>query len=96
MWRFPFDSQRLDGLSLDFTDVAEVYSTRQFTVRTEDGRIYVGVLEVLGDEVSVTGRSGGRLSRDALLPMQAKRVKAVVSGRPVTWSVMAGGPLRGG
>ncbi len=49
-----FDSEELDELKLDWDDVAELHSTRQFTVLLENRATATGTLDVSSDVIQVT------------------------------------------
>jgi putative salt-induced outer membrane protein YdiY len=60
-----FDSDELDTLEIDWSDIAEVLTQREFSVRLNDRRQLSGVLTVTGPKVAVEGPSGAtEVSRD--------------------------------
>jgi len=69
-----FDSDKLDDLSLDWDDVAEVRSSRLHTLLLHGRRTVIGTLHVVGDEIVLGGEQAMRLPRDEML--------AIVPGRP--------------
>ena len=70
-----FESEELDTLELDWPDVVEIRTKREFTVLLTDSRNVTGVLTVDGAKVSLSGESGTtEITRD--------EVHRIVPGAP--------------
>ena len=77
-----FDSDELDNLKLDWADVAELYTTRPYTLLLESRDTRVGALRVVGDTIVVM--AGGQ--QEVLRRDEVQRMVAGQPGESNYWS----------
>ncbi|UCG12183.1 MAG: DUF481 domain-containing protein [Deltaproteobacteria bacterium] len=79
-----FDSDNLDTLTVDWSDIEELHSPRHNTITLADRRTAVGTLLIRGDAVLVGTEDGElRFRREDLL--------SIVPGKPSEWNYWSGG-----
>lgn len=78
-----FESDELDSLKLDWADVAELYTTRQFTLLLENRETRIGALRVVGDTIVLMSGGGQQVLR-------RDEVQRMVAGEPTEANYWSG------
>ena len=84
-----FDSEELDELKLDWDDVAEVYTTREFTVLFDNGSSCIGSLSLRAGQVVIQTVEGP-------VVVERKRLFRMVPGEPKEANYWSGQLSMGG
>ncbi len=81
-----FDSEKLDGLTIDWVDIVEIRSARPMTFVQLDGSVVTGTSTLKGDTLRVETSSGTR-------EIPRSQVHAILEGNPTElnfWSIKVG------
>jgi hypothetical protein len=85
-----FDSEKMDGLTIDWEDVVEIRSARAMTYVKLDGSLLTGTSTLKGDTLRVNSPEG-------LLEIPRRQIHSILEGPPTElnfWSVKVGADLK--